>query len=252
MNLLTRFVRLASTSLLLAAAAAPAGCAAADENVDDAESADENIPDDSNGEPVSSGADAIVRSDFVRPNLSDAQKAEILEKYGHVDPNKAIDKAKREALLFYYDVNKSRIENQDYAVVVDFRKPSKEKRFFMIDMRSGAVTGYVMAHGSGSDPNNDGSADRFSNVKNSNASSLGYYLTAEVYNGKHGRSLRMDGLSDSNSNVRARDVVIHGANYVRDGRSKQGMSWGCFALAQNVKDGIISKLQGGALIYAEK
>jgi hypothetical protein len=37
---------------------------------------------------------------------------------------------------------------------------------------------------------------------------------------------------------------------VSEGRSQQGRSWGCFALPQNEKDGVIAKLEGGSLIYA--
>jgi hypothetical protein len=95
-------------------------------------------------------------------------------------------------------------------------------------------------------------ADTFSNKKNSNASSVGFYATGEIYGGKWGRSLRLDGLSETNSNVRARDVVVHGATYVREGRAKQGRSWGCFALPLGMKDAVISKLAGGALIYADR
>lgn len=233
---------------MLVLAAAPAGCAAET----DEEMEDENVPDDADGEPVSTGEDALTRSDFTKPNLSDAERAEVLAKYAHVDPNKVIDRAKREAALVYYDVNKGKLPKDEILTVVDFAKKSGEKRFFVIDVRSGSVQSHVVAHGSGSDPNNDGMLDKFSNVKNSNASSVGFYLTAEIYNGKYGRSLRMDGLSDTNSNVRVRDVVVHGANYVKEGRSKQGRSWGCFALPMTSKDAIISKIAGGTLIYAAK
>jgi hypothetical protein len=47
-------------------------------------------------------------------------------------------------------------------------------------------------------------------------SSLGVYKTAETYNGKHGLSLRLDGLSPTNSKARERAVVVHGADYVED------------------------------------
>ncbi len=247
MTVLARVVRLSMMCSMLVLAAAPAGCAA---EID--EESEDDVPDDADGEPVGTGADAISRSDFEKPNLSDEQRETVLAKYAHVDPKKLIDRTKRETALVYYDVNKSKLPKDDFLVVVDFAKPSRDKRFFVIDVRSGAVQGHVVAHGSGSDPNNDGMLDKFSNVKNSHASSVGFYLTAETYNGKYGRSLRMDGLSDTNSNVRMRDVVVHGARYVREGRAKQGLSWGCFALPMSTKDGIITKLAGGALIYAAK
>jgi hypothetical protein len=107
-----------------------------------------------------------------------------------------------------------------------------------------------VAHGSGSDKANDGYAEKFSNVSGSNASSLGFYMTAETYNGKHGLSLRLDGLSSTNSNVRARAVVIHGASYVSDSDIKAGRSWGCPAVSMASKDKVIKMLKGGSIIYA--
>ena len=50
--------------------------------------------------------------------------------------------------------------------------------------------------------------------------------------------------------MRARAIVVHGADYVSEGRSQQGRSWGCLALPTSEKDGVIAKLKGGSLIYA--
>ena len=75
-------------------------------------------------------------------------------------------------------------------------------------------------------------------------------MTGETYDGKHGNSLRLDGVSPTNSNARARAVVMHGADYVSEGRSKQGRSWGCLALPSPDKDAVIAKLKGGSVIYA--
>ncbi|MCP5916770.1 murein L,D-transpeptidase catalytic domain family protein, partial [Klebsiella pneumoniae] len=75
-------------------------------------------------------------------------------------------------------------------------------RFFIVDMNSGSVWPLHVAHGKGSDSNHDGYAEKFSNTSGSNASSLGYYITAETYNGSNGYSLRLDGMSSTNSNAR--------------------------------------------------
>jgi hypothetical protein len=69
-----------------------------------------------------------------------------------------------------------------------------------------------VAHGQGS---GDDMANRFSNNNESHQSSLGFYLANEVYFGKHGRSLKLDGLDEGiNSAARARGIVIHAADYV--------------------------------------
>src|SRR5262249_31752492 len=79
-------------------------------------------------------------------------------------------------------------------------------------------------------------ASMFSNENGSKKSSLGIYLTAETYIGKHGLSLRLDGMEPTNSNARKRDIVLHGAEYVSDETIKKqgrlGKSWGCPACPQ--------------------
>ncbi|MFA5161009.1 MAG: murein L,D-transpeptidase catalytic domain family protein [Elusimicrobiales bacterium] len=146
--------------------------------------------------------------------------------------------------------------NTDYVTVVDFTKHSSKARFFIIDMKSGAVKALHVAHGSGSDPGNTGYATKFSNQDGSHMSSLGFYLTGETYTGNHGRSMRLDGLSPTNSNVRARAVVVHGSSYVQEASVQPGRSWGCLALSDKVVQGVIDKLKkddkknGGSIIYA--
>jgi hypothetical protein len=172
------------------------------------------------------------------------------DQYSYVDPKGLVPAKLLSAALAYYQQNISKIANKKYLSVVDFSAYSGQSRFYIIDMNSGAVTPYHVAHGSGSDPGNDGFAEKFSNVSGSKASSLGFYLTAETYNGKHGLSLRMDGLSSTNSNVRSRAIVIHGASYVSDSNVRPGRSWGCLAVSMANRDKVVKMLKGGSLIYA--
>jgi hypothetical protein len=44
--------------------------------------------------------------------------------------------------------------------------------------------------------------------------------------------------------------VIHGADYVQSGASKQGRSWGCPALPHAVTEAIIDKIKNGSLVFA--
>jgi hypothetical protein len=94
--------------------------------------------------------------------------------------------------------------------VVDFSQPSTNKRFYLIDINKREVIyqDYV-AHGK-----NTGTlmAKKFSNTPHSYQSSLGFYKTAETYHGKHGLSLRLDGLEKGiNDKARQRAIVIHSA-----------------------------------------
>ena len=85
-------------------------------------------------------------------------------------------------------------------------------------------------------------------------SSIGYYVTGETYEGQHGESLRLDGLSATNSNARPRAIVIHGADYVRESIVPQlgrlGRSLGCPALSQQAAPRIIDLIKGGTVVYA--
>ena len=135
--------------------------------------------------------------------------------------------------------------------VVDFSKHSSKKRFFVIDMSTGVVWPLHVAHGSGSDPKDSGFATIFGNQQGSEMSSLGFYLTGEIYSGAFsGRSMRVHGLSAGNSNALDRAIVIHGMRSVVDVDILQGLSWGCFALPIHDKDKVITEMSGGALLYA--
>lgn len=169
--------------------------------------------------------------------------------YSHLDPDGMIPKSMLTKAINYFDQNKTKIKNKNYIVVIDFKKHSSKERFYLVDMQTGHVESYLMAHGRGSDEDHDGYATVFSNQSGSNASSVGYYLTAETYYGSNGFSLKLDGLSSTNSNARSRAIVIHGADYVTPGE-KMGRSWGCPALEQRFNAEVIGLIKGGALIYA--
>lgn len=170
--------------------------------------------------------------------------------YSHLDPKKLVPNALLAKTVSYFDKNKAKIKNEDYIVIIDFKQHSSKERMYVIDMSSGHVETYQTAHGSGSDANHDGYAEKFSNVSGSQASSVGFYLTAETYYGSHGLSLRLDGQSATNSNARSRAIVIHGAEYVTPG-GKIGRSWGCPALDMRYYEEVINTIKGGVLIYAE-
>ncbi len=155
---------------------------------------------------------------------------------------------KRKALE-YFNANGDKIKNKRYIGIVDFAAHSSKQRFFILDMQSGAVHAIHVAHGKGSDPDGDGYATRFSNVPDSKASSLGFYITGALYNGSHGKSMRLNGMSSTNSNVLARAVVIHESAYVKEANMIQGRSFGCLAVSTTEIRNVLASLNGGALIY---
>lgn len=171
--------------------------------------------------------------------------------YAHLDPLHVVPKVLLDRAVSFFDANQSEITNRNVLTVVDFKRHSGQKRFFVIDMKSGVVRAHVVAHGKMSDPDASGFATSFSNVPESNKSSIGFAITGETYVGAHGRSLRLEGLSPTNSNMFDRAIVVHSADYVVEGQSKQGRSLGCFVLDDAVKDDIIDLIRGGSLIYAD-
>lgn len=179
-------------------------------------------------------------------------EARVLASYDFVDPTHMVPDRHLKTALMYYDSNKSRLKNINYLSVIDFSMHSSKKRFFIINMKTGAVWAIRTAHGKNTDPEHDGYANQqlFSNVSGSNKSSLGFYIAAETYYGSHGLSLRLDGISSTNSNARARAIVIHGADYVQEANVIQGRSFGCPAVAMGNRDEVVNRLKNGSLIYA--
>lgn len=146
-------------------------------------------------------------------------------------------------------------DNPRYWAIVDFSQHSAKKRFYLFDTDEEKVTRYYVAHGKGSEGKpDDGMAEIFSNVKNSNCSSLGIYLCLNEYFGKHGKSMRLEGLESTNSNAYKRTIVLHGADYVSEDVIKTqgylGDSHGCFAVDMSVKDTLVNELKNGSFIIA--
>ena len=184
------------------------------------------------------------------PAPTQSEKDSILAKYSNLDPKGEVPKNLLAKALQYFDDHASSIKNKDYVSVIDFSLRSTKHRFWIINMKTGVVWSTTVAHGKNSDKNNDGIAEAFSNASGTNMSSVGVYLTAETYSGAHGLSLRLDGKSSTNSNVRARAIVLHGADYVKDAEVQQGRSWGCPAVPMGYRDKIVGWLKNGSVIYA--
>jgi len=136
--------------------------------------------------------------------------------------------------------------------IIDYSKPSTENRFYVIDLENKTLLfNTLIAHGKNTGNN---IAVHFSNEPNSLKSSLGFFKTAETYIGKHGYSLKLDGLEKGiNDNARKRSIVIHGASYVNSKFIKKngrlGRSWGCPALPVSKTKELINTISNGTCLF---
>ena len=142
--------------------------------------------------------------------------------------------------------------NDNLLVIVDYTKPSTEERLFVIDLRKKQLLiSSLVTHGRGT---GGLYATNFSNKNNSYSTSSGFYLTGNIYNGKHGRSLVLYGLEEGkNDNAERRTIVMHSANYVSEEfiqkNGSLGRSKGCLALPVELNAKIIDLIHDGVVIY---
>lgn len=143
-------------------------------------------------------------------------------------------------------------ETKPIISIIDFSLSSKVKRLWIMDLEENKVLlTSLVSHGRGSGGE---MATQFSNLVNSHQSSLGFYLTGEVYYGKHGRSLRLDGLDkDFNDRARERAIVIHGASYVSEqaiqNLNRLGLSHGCPAVPLALTNQVIDWVHDKTMLY---
>lgn len=172
-----------------------------------------------------------------------------------LDPDYLIRRPLMHAALDALKHHGEKVQKQDRLYIVDFQAHSSAPRLFRLDLVSGKATAFRTAHGRGSDPAHTGFAQRFSNVPESNASSVGAYLTAgQAWGSKHGPNVLLDGLDPTNSEVRDRAIIVHAADYCEPAyvaaNGKLGRSFGCFAVSQADLGALRPDMDGGRLLFA--
>lgn len=158
----------------------------------------------------------------------------------------------KKALEGFYHLKEKGKVKKNILTLVDFSLSANSKRMWVIDMSTNTILfNSLVAHG-----RNTGEefANAFSNTSESYKSSLGFYATGEIYNGKHGMSLKLDGLEKGvNDNARNRAVVIHGADYVSESfiraHSRLGRSLGCPAIPVELTASIINTIKDKSCLY---
>jgi hypothetical protein len=156
------------------------------------------------------------------------------------------------ALQGYHKLSVAQKITRQLLTIVDFSKPSSEKRMFIIDMAKQEILFYTyVSHGSNS---GEKMATRFSNTDATHQSSLGFYLTGATYMGGNGYSLKLKGLEPGfNDKAESRAIVMHGAPYVSEtvikNTGRLGRSWGCPAVSKKEHKQIIDLVKGGSCLF---
>lgn len=137
--------------------------------------------------------------------------------------------------------------------IADMTQPSNAKRFYIIDLdKKELLMRTYVAHGQGS---GELMATAFSNREGSHQTSLGLYrVGAEIVSPKHGAALLLHGLEKGlNCQAQAREVIMHGADYVSDAfinaHGRLGRSWGCPAVSREDMPHMLELLADGGLLY---
>ncbi len=144
------------------------------------------------------------------------------------------------------------LSNDSLLTLIDYSKPSSVERLFILDIKNlriiekslvahGKYTGLVIP-------------EFFSNTIRSHKSSLGFYITENTYFGKHGYSLRINGIEKGiNDNAKKRAIVFHGAKYVSqeyiDSFGRIGRSYGCPALPVEKNNKIIDLIKEKSCVF---
>jgi len=157
---------------------------------------------------------------------------------------------------YEYLLSQNKLEKPSLITICDYSQSSDSKRLYVIDINEGKLLfNTYVSHGK-----NSGSeyATSFSNGMNSHKSSLGFMVTGDTYRGHKGYSMYLNGMEPGiNDNVRSRNIVMHGSNYVNaeraDEGAKMGRSFGCPAVSYDEHKKIIDTIKGGScfFIYAD-
>lgn len=145
-----------------------------------------------------------------------------------------------------------RLMNDSIVSIIDFSKPSSEKRLFILDMKNGRVLyNTLVSHGRNSGREY---ASSFSNKPSSYMSSPGFYITRETYEGKNGYSLKLEGIEPGiNDKAYDRGIVVHGAAYVSDAfveaQGYIGRSQGCPAVPPAMAKPVIDQIRNGSCLF---
>jgi len=102
-----------------------------------------------------------------------------------------------------------------YCFLVDMSIHSGRNRFFVYDLeRNIIIMSGLVSHGSCNETFLDQA--KFSNMPGGNCTSQGKYKVGEKYRGQYGKSYKLYGLENTNSNAYTRAIVLHSYSCIPD------------------------------------
>lgn len=148
--------------------------------------------------------------------------------------------------------SKGVLKKTNLLTICDYSQSSRNKRLYVIDVvNSRLLFNTYVSHG-----RNSGQefATSFSNLYNSNKSSLGFLVTGQPYKGRSGYSLQLDGMEPGiNDRVKMRSIVLHGSKFVTasvsGARGAISRSYGCPAVPYGIHFRIIDAIKGGSCVF---
>jgi len=200
---------------------------------------------------ANSSIPVVLKTNILKTN-TDSSVEEIYNRLNTANFNLPKLESFKEALEGFYKLKEKGLVSKNVLTLIDFSLSANTKRLWVIDLDTDTILLHsLVAHG-----RNTGEefANNFSNAAESYKSSLGFYSTGEIYNGKHGKSLKLDGLEPGiNDNARNRAVVVHGANYVSESfvrnNKRLGRSLGCPAVPVEITDELISIIKDKSCLF---
>lgn len=153
---------------------------------------------------------------------------------------------------YQYLLYKGLLRKKNLLTICDYSQSSNHKRLYVIDLLNNVVLfNTYVSHGKNSGGEIPTS---FSNVENSNKSSLGFMVTDNTYFGVAGYSMRFNGMETGiNDHVKSRYIVFHGSKFVNEEvmheRGMIGRSLGCPAVPNGQQKEIIDMIKEGSCFY---
>ncbi len=189
---------------------------------------------------------------------------------GDISPN--VWRSAMRSLCYHYSCLK--LYKPYLVTIVDFTKPSNEKRMWIVDIKKRKLllgSPFHVGHGKGGGkmqsgkraPKNtsDSIPKNFSNQTGSYLSSLGAFVTLNICKKPLGKfsdnkdriTLKIDGLDGSvNNRAFNRGIYFHAASYVKPKENPKhvGCSHGCFVTQERINEKIIPVIKNGSFVYA--